>query len=302
MRHPTLRILTCLAALPLISACATSPATAPVAGEVAPKPSVPCFPGAYYRKAVSSIDVWTGFEGVVVLPAVELDPARPRPNRPGQFKDNPSVYIGGWAGPIDAQGNKAGEGREIDAGLSWEVVREPDGKVSQTRRAFRPFWRNATWVSGPADPNWYFYPGDAVRMRIETRAPDKLTLTIELVSRGPQGNAELERYAATRPSGWLPKAPPLVVEFDANYFGPGHRQEFKRVNAIDQVGREGQGVEPTRARALSAEWTQAHLLRGTERLPFSPNRFTDMRCPDPKHHQVTPLPQGGERLTITGTP
>ncbi len=35
--------------------------------EVAPAKDVPCFPGAYYRKAVSSLDVWTGIGGIVKL-------------------------------------------------------------------------------------------------------------------------------------------------------------------------------------------------------------------------------------------
>lgn len=36
----------------------------------------PCFQGAYYRKAVSSKDVWLGIGGTVVLPEIIFDENR----------------------------------------------------------------------------------------------------------------------------------------------------------------------------------------------------------------------------------
>lgn len=299
------RILPCVLASLVALACVSatrSPATAPA--EVSPKASIPCFPGAYYRKAVSAIDVWTGYEGVVTLPEFEPDRERKRKGRPGQFMDNPSVYVGGWAGPVDDKGEKAGEGREVDAGLSWEVVREPTGMVSRERKAFRPFWRTGEWRSARAIPEWYFYPGDTVRLRIETVAEHKLRLTIELVSRGEKGNAAMRGYNATRPATdptLVDKVVPLTVDFDADHFAPGKPAEFKRVNAIDQVGREGQGVEPTNAAVTGAVWADELLFRGDARLPFTPARFTDMRCPDPAH-VVVERKDGKEHITIRGKP
>jgi len=43
--------------------------------EVPPASSLRCFPGAYYRKVVSSFDTWNGIVGVVKLgtPAVDMD-------------------------------------------------------------------------------------------------------------------------------------------------------------------------------------------------------------------------------------
>jgi hypothetical protein len=37
--------------------------------EIPPDVFIPCFPGAYYRKAVSSFDEWTGISGIVILDA-----------------------------------------------------------------------------------------------------------------------------------------------------------------------------------------------------------------------------------------
>jgi hypothetical protein len=258
------------------------------AGEVPPAKSIPCFPGAYYRKAVSSQDVWTGIEGVVTLPTPAFDEARRRPNNPAQFLDNPSVYMGGRGGET-----------EIDAGLTWEIVQEPDGKTSTDRKAFRPFWRNKKWFAGPADVNYYFWPGDTIRIAIWTEAKDKLTMKIELVERGPTGLAQAKRYApTTRP------AEPLVVHFDAHGWGPGRVQEFKRVNAIDLVGREGKSVQETRTVVAGAVWRECYLLRGDgDRRPFVPERFTDMRCPDPRFFTVAPgdATRGGESIEIHGS-
>jgi hypothetical protein len=255
--------------------------------EVPPAASLPCFPGAYYRKAVSSADVWTGIEGTVTLPAITFDESRRNPKKPGQYLDNPSVYIGGRAGE-----------QEIDAGVSWEVIRERDGSVSNARKAFRPFWRNKGWHAAPADPALYFYPGDTIRLRIETPATNKLTLTVQLVERGEEG----KRASAGLQPSTRPAREPLKVEFDAFGFGPGKAQQFKRVNAIDQVGREGKDVDATRTQATGAVWKEAFLFRGVVKLPFAPGRFTDMRCPDSKHFNVEPLDGGGERIDIHGSP
>ncbi|MGI8467772.1 MAG: hypothetical protein ACR2N3_04900, partial [Pyrinomonadaceae bacterium] len=134
-------------------------------GEVAPAAVIPCFPGAYYRKAVSSFDSWTGIAGMVKLGTPTVDE-----NRLGaetkQPLDNFSVYMGGNAG-----GNY-----EVDAGLTWEFTNDDAGKRSAHRNAFRPFWRTKTWNSAPAQKEYYFYPGETVQMAIFIVAPKKLRL------------------------------------------------------------------------------------------------------------------------------
>lgn len=88
----------------------------------------PCFQGAYYRKAVSSKDVWLGIGGTVVLPEIIFDENRKNPAKPGQYLDNPSVYLGGNMG-----------GQETDIGLTWEVVKE-NGVVSPGKKSFSPIY------------------------------------------------------------------------------------------------------------------------------------------------------------------
>jgi hypothetical protein len=250
-------------------------------GEIAPPASLPCFPGAIYRKAVSSRDVWTGIEGIVTLPAPVFDPQRTNP-KTGRPLDNPSIYLGGRAGQ-----------QEIDAGVSWELVKEPDGSVSAQRKAFRPFWRNEKWHSGPAQPEYYYHPGDTLRMSVATREPGKLVLEIALLHRA--GTPTPARFVDAEPISVL------SVPFDAAAFGPGKVQEFKRVNAIDQSGNEGKPAQPTRTTVSPATWHAVHLLRGSERRPMTLPRFSDMRCPDPALVHVEPVADpttGGETITL----
>ena len=259
------------------TAFAQSPDAKPPADEKPPAANADCFPGAIYRKAVSSDDLWTGIDAVVTLPKFATDPARidAKNDRP---LDNASCYLGGRAG-----------GTEIDAGVSWEVIREPDGTVSKQRKAFRPFWRNKQWATAPAKEQLYFYPGDTIRMRCWTDAPGKLKFRVELLGREGQ-----------------PETPiPLgvhEVEFDAPGFGPGQTQQFKRVTAIDQVRNEGKPAQPTAARVEGAVFRSVDLLRGPDRRPFIPARFTDMRCPSRELVKVTPgdADAGGEKIDLAG--
>jgi hypothetical protein len=253
--------------------------------EVTPVPANPCFPGAYYRKAVSSFDKWQGIEGIVVLPEVEFDKTRVKPST-GRYLDNPSIYLGGRAGDT-----------EIDAGVSWEVVREPDGSVSKQGKAFRPFWRNVRWNSGPAKPDQYYYPGDTIRMRCIAQEPGKLRMQWDLLAR---------KGAETTAS--LSVADPLTTfgaEFDAAGFGPDSIQQFKRVNAIDQSGNEGKSVQPTSTTVSRATWRGVWLYREGRRVQMTPARFTDMRCPSPENVRVEPVPDempGSEAISLYGSP
>lgn len=308
--------------------------------EVPPDSSAPCFPGAYYRKAVSSEDTWSGIEGVVTLPEFQPDMDRVNPDT-GRPLDNASIYMGGRAGDT-----------EIDAGVSWEVIKEADGKVSRIGKAYRPFWRNKDWHSGPAKPDFYYYPGDQLRIRIQSVIANKLTMSIELLNRGEawktancaepvtatsktdsatstaksatatsststtsssKTSPEAVVATATVPAAGTAKAngkdfaatspdaaTSLTVTFDAPSFGPDRVQQFKRVNAIDQSGNEGKDVVATKARVLDATWHEVNLLRGRLRVPMSGTRFTDMRCPDPKYFTVFGFNDSGERICIRG--
>jgi hypothetical protein len=245
--------------------------------EVPPAKSLPCFPGAYYRKVVSSFDTWTGIVGTVKLgtPLVDMDRLGGPEKRP---LDNFSVYMGGNAG-----------GQEVDAGLTWEFTRDDQGNKSKMRNAWRPFWRAGSWNSAPDSKEFYWYRGDVVKMAIIVAGPGRLRLVVADATPDPK------RVFST--------------EFDAKGFAPNKPRQFKRVNAIDQVGNEGHPIQPTKALVTGSLWQETLLLRGAgeknERLPMTPERFTDMRCPAAsisvtasRDAQV----HGGEAIDIHGTP
>lgn len=242
--------------------------------EVSPPKSLPCFAGAYYRKTVSSFDVWTGIAGFVKLGTPRVDE-----NRLGaetkQPLDNFSVYMGGNAGGT----------AEVDAGLTWEFTLDKDGRRSARRNAFRPFWRTKTWNSAPDKPEFYFYPGETIQMAVIAVGTNKLRL---IISDG--------------------KSKTFQTDFDAEGFTLGVPRQFKRVNAIDQVANEGKPVKPTQAQVTGAEWLSTILLRGagaeTKQIPMTPEKFTDMRCPSADNIVVseTDKTKGGEKIDIYGTP
>ena len=243
-------------------------------GEVVPPASLPCFAGAYYRKAVSSFDVWTGIAGFVKLGAPKVDENR-LDEKDKLPLDNFSVYMGG----------NAGDGTEVDAGLTWEFTVDENGKKSARRNAFRPFWRTKTWNSAPAQKEFYFYPGETVQMAVIVAGANKLRL---IISDG--------------------KAKTFQTDFDADGFTSGTPRQFKRVNAIDQRFNEGKPVQPTRAEIVGAEWTQTILLRGegggAKQVPMDKTRFTDMRCANESNIVVTTTDaaKGAEKIDIFGTP
>lgn len=248
--------------------------------EVRPDKTKPCFAGAYYRKMVSSKDVWLGIGGRVKLPKITFDPNRNNPAKPGQYLDNPSVYMGGSMG-----------GQETDIGLTWEVVRE-NGVVSAERKAFRPFLRRTSHSSGqaalyenaPAEAQYYWYPEEEVTMSVEIIANGKLKFTIE-------GNAK--KYEK---------------EFDAAGYTPGGVGEFKRVNAIDQVANEGKPAQATKTKVENSKWLETYLLRSYEgkitKMPAHSGRLTDMRCPATNFFNIAAsaddLQKGIEMINING--
>ncbi|MEJ7860851.1 MAG: hypothetical protein WKF90_04345 [Pyrinomonadaceae bacterium] len=243
-------------------------------GEIVPPASLPCFAGAYYRKAVTSFDVWTGIGGLVKLGTPKVDENR-LDEKDKQPLDSFSVYMGG----------NAGGKSEVDAGLSWEFTLDETGKRSSRRNAFRPFWRTKTWNSAPDEKKFYFYPGETVQMAVLVAGPNKLRL---IISDG--------------------KTKTFQTDFEAEGFTANIPRQFKRVNAIDQRHNEGKPVQPTRAEITGAEWMNTILLRGAgadaKQIPMDKTRFTDMRCVGESNIAVTTTDaaKGAEKIDIYGTP
>lgn len=249
--------------------------------EIKPVSIKPCFEGAYYRKLVSSTDDWVGIEGIVILPQIKFDEDRKNPKRPMQYMDNPSIYFGG---NMDEQ--------ETDIGLTWEVIKDEKGNVSKDRKAFRPFLRRneykqeqkAIFENAPAKAEFYWYPGEQVKMSVQLIANQTLRFKVEGAGK------KFER------------------DFVCNGFALGKKGEFKRVNAIDQVGNEGTPVKPTATQIINGVWKETNLYRNVNNttviVPFHSGRYTEMLCPSASffkvHHSKAELANGAETLTISG--
>ena len=249
-------------------------------GEVKADKSKPCFNGAYYRKMVSSKDYWLGIGGKVILPIITFDPLRNNPAKPGQFLDNPSVYLGGNMG-----------GQETDIGLTWEVIRDVNGNVTADRRAFRPFLRRtslggqpAVYENAPAQAEYYWYPGEEVTISVQLLCDKKVRFIVE-------GAAKT-----------------FEKDFDSDGYRPGAIGEFKRVNAIDQVANEGKPVQTTKTKVENSKWSETYLYRSYEgktiKVPAHSGRLTDMRCPASNYFSINASPEelkmGIEKINISG--
>ena len=76
----------------------------------ASKPGTPnCFPGAIYRKVVSSKDYWLGIEATITLPQFTPDPERYDDTKQNYYLDNSSIYMGGHSY------------YESDVGIAWMI-------------------------------------------------------------------------------------------------------------------------------------------------------------------------------------
>ncbi len=235
-----------------------------------------CFPGAWNRRVGSSADFWLGIEGTFVLPSFTGDEARFSEER-GQYLDNPSIYFG-------AIGSRAS-----DNGLTWEIgsTRLPSGAYVRTteRVTFRPFWRYITkdydniWNNAPFDePEYYYFPGDELRMSLFVSRKGFLRLKIEVIkpTDDPYYVSYRESLGIYYPSDFL------SPEFESMGIGT-IKAYFTRVNAIDQVGNEGKPSLPTNASVSAMVWKEVYLYREigdtVYKVPFTEDRSINIFCP-----------------------
>lgn len=280
--------------------------------EVYPDPAN-CFPGAWYYKAVSSFDYWVGIVGTITLPSFTPDPNR---DSGARYLDNPSVYMGGNAS------------FESDAGLSFSLVTlNNNTSISSYSMAYRPFWRYITkvnqdeggynkhdgkysvtctnnncyanWFYG--DSEFYYLPGDKVKMTVFSPKANYLQLMIEIleISKLPESILLRATHGWNEPANFIS---PLF--YSANH---GLSQaEFKRVNAIDQVANEGKPAIMTYATVVNANWESTYLLRKFNqvimRVPFIDERRFVLACPYVLAFTITKTTEqinnGGETITI----
>lgn len=250
--------------------------------EIQPRSFIQCFPGSYYRKIVSSVDYWLGIGGTVILPEMTFDKLRINPNKPQQFLDNPSIYLGGNMG-----------GQETDIGLTWEVIKDDNGIISDERKAFRPFMRRtahhsgqkAVYLNAPAESKYYWYPGDKINISIQIIENHKIKFVVE---------GEDKKFETI---------------FPCDGYSIGNKGEFKRVNAIDQVGNEGKSVQATQTKIENCKWERTFLYRSINNeisvVPMHIKRFTDMRCPNTEYFKIIATEEdrkiGAEIININGS-
>ena len=248
----------------------------------ASKPYTPsCYSGAVYRKVVSSEDYWLGIEATLTIPEFTPDPLRYDDSKLSYFLDNASIYMGGNAY------------YESDVGLTWSIGYTPDNdyQVSRQGIAFRPFWRYITSAESctnnncyrNADPfeyEYYYYPGDTIKMSVVSPQPGYLQLRIELIS-----ETENPAYASIRDEYGLGDDfnKIFVTEMFPSAGMGVQKAEFKRVNAIDQVSNEGKATLNTNATVLDAIWHEVYLYRKIDdviyRVPMTSDRTASMVCP-----------------------
>ncbi|WP_025724531.1 hypothetical protein [Acholeplasma granularum] len=288
--------------------------------ETKPTPPPQCFLGAWYHKVFSSKDQWLGIEGTIRLGEFIPDPKRfGHDNRTHwqRYLDSPSIYMGGHALS------------ESDAGLGlmsgYETLDTSTPINYGTKKvSYRPFYRyiyseaidkngnvqrnnvNSWNVSDPTRFEYYYFPGDLIKMSVYSPLPNYLQLKIEVLE-----TTTIEKYKNQRALYKLKNNQPSTY-YSPLFFSEGHglsNAEFKRVNSIDQYGNEGSNVKLTDAKVTKATWESVYLYRKIEdeivKVPFNKERQSVMTCPNVESFTITQneeqIKKGGESIEIHPT-
>lgn len=262
--------------------------------EIIPEEAPKCFLGAWYRKVYSSFDYWLGIEGEITLGEFTSDKERLGFDNRVDYKrdlDSPSIYIGGKSFS------------ESDAGLGFMsgYLNKDDSfelNYGSPKIAYRPFYRyiyskvtdkegnverinvNSWNVSNPRDFDFYYFPGDKLKMSIYSPLENYLQLRIELLE-----ETNILKYKTIREGFKLKRKPRVYLS--SFFYSEGHgknKAEFKRVNSIDQYGNEGFIVKETKASVSKAIWENTYLYRKVNntiyKVAFNKKRQTEMSCPN----------------------
>jgi hypothetical protein len=123
--------------------------------------------------------------------------------------------------------------------------------------AFRPFFRSSdrttnsgyhTIAAAGGANDSRFYAGDIFTIELKILQTGEIRL---LISGGAAGSGESTAYTTT------------VSGFN------GGSPSFKRVDSIDQKGREGIATEPTNATVVRGGWGVTSVLKSTGNVPFA---------------------------------
>ena len=274
------------------------------------------FMGAWYHKCISSKDEWLGIEATITLPEFYADQSRleffehkgsvnGKPLKPFlRCLDSPSVYVGGNAG------------YESDIGFAYaQGFLDPGMNVlSFQKNVFRPFWRYIVKNSDGSEKNiynataitqveYYFYPGDKLRLRVYCPEENTLRLQIELLE-----PTKILKYRKIRKNLGVDENQKIIFTSPLiESQGQGvNLAEFKRVNAIDQFYNEGSSNKNTDSYTTSTVWHEVYLYRkingDIKKIPFTSERYVEINCPHDdsviKTNDVTNQTLGGEEVAI----
>lgn len=249
--------------------------------EILKPTSYQCFNGAWYYKALSSKDKWLGIDAVITLPLFDPDEDRYSfiddnltNKKIKRYNDTPSVYVGVCSD------------FENDVGFGW-FRGKVEGKVLEEKITFRPFWRyifeensqekNIYAGSKLDEDEYYYFPGDKVRVTVASPRANYLQFRIELIEA-----TSIEKYKTIRSK--LKSQPKTFVSLEFIAPGVGIKPtEVKRVNAIDQYGNEGRPTQMTNAIVHECIWEDVYLYREINgeivRVKFDDSRYIRMLCP-----------------------
>lgn len=250
-----------------------------------PMKQLRCFSGAWYHKMVTSRKPWLGLETIITLP--EFIPDKTRKEQvvlAGEtvirYLDTPSVYLG------------SSSDYENDIGFGF-FHGKINGELTKEKIAFRPFWRNIYLENGKEvntykgsnidDTEYYFFPGDQVKVSLLCFKEENLTLKISLLKR-----TSIKQYVEIREKLNSPKD--FCVE-DILAPGNGLRDtEYKIVNAIDQYHNEGKPTQMTNARAFNCVFHEANLFIENNgkliKVPFFKQELQVLLCPHEKGFEI----------------
>lgn len=273
-------------------------------GKIDGKEKQSCFGGAWYHKVMSVPYPFYGMEGVITLPLPFIrrysDHFKPKGLLSLDHKnlDVSSIYMGGHA--ID----------ESDVGLAL-FKGMIDGVLTEGSCVYRPFWRYitdesedigtydlangrqyaATLLSNhnglkniyaqyhPSFTEYYYLPGDTIKMSLYSPKPHFMQLKIEVLS-----ISTLPYSIKLRQKGKL-KNPETFISpmFSSKGHGTDSVKTYKRVNAIDQVKNEGKVAVVSNTKILNALWHECYLYYKREgvlyKTPMNDDICVTMQCP-----------------------
>ncbi|MGI6360549.1 MAG: hypothetical protein ACOX02_05900 [Acholeplasmatales bacterium] len=296
-----------------------------IIGEVKTINKQQLFNGAFYFKTISTKDKWEGIEGVITLPEFEIKrydgsyntSLNVDPNT--KNLDNPSIYLGGQGA------------YHSDVGLSLSNVILKNGTISKGSYAFRPFWR---YITSPSEPNkdigdldiannrryrvftlntnetnmygmwfykdteYYYLPGDKLRIIVYSPKANYLQLQIEVIEKSTLASSIQIREE----NGWKDPENFISPLFISQGHGIGNNVEFKRVNAIDQSGNEGKPAIMTDSNVKIAVWESVYLHRSINgqkyRVPFTEQRSDTLGAPYDKYFTYSVIDPNTGGVTV----